>query len=118
MRQAFSHRAVLLMDEDADEGAPGAAVTVALCGHWEHKPPCPLAAHHVQAVRVGDNLCIRVLLAADPRDEGEVRRRIRSALAAQWTFPEGFDTPWRLLESWADDVGPADIDHAQRLIHG
>ena len=36
------------MEPHADVRAPGAAVTVALCGHWEHEP-CPLAPHHVSA---------------------------------------------------------------------
>jgi hypothetical protein len=41
------HAATLLMaDAAADAAAPGAAITVALCGSWEHPPPCPLAAHH------------------------------------------------------------------------
>ena len=31
------------MEPDADVRAPGAAVTVVLCGHWDHEPPCPLA---------------------------------------------------------------------------
>ena len=38
-----------MMPAPADDGAPGAAVTVALCGHWEHPPPCPLAPHHTRA---------------------------------------------------------------------
>jgi hypothetical protein len=38
MRQAFAHEAVLVMEPDADVRAPGAAVAVALCGHWDHEP--------------------------------------------------------------------------------
>jgi len=44
MRQAFAHEAILVVQPQADLRAPGAAITVALCGHWEHQPPCPLAA--------------------------------------------------------------------------
>jgi hypothetical protein len=36
MREAFAHEAVLVMEPDADMRAPGAAITVALCGHWDH----------------------------------------------------------------------------------
>jgi hypothetical protein len=118
MRQAFSHRALLSMHTDADEGAPGAAVTVALCGHWEHEPPCPLAPHHVAAERVGRDLRIRILFAAEQADESEVRRRIRSALSGEWTFPEGFTTTWQVLDDWVDDVAPSDIEHAHRLLDG
>jgi len=38
VRQAFAHEAVLVTEPDADVRAPGAAVTVALCGHWDHEP--------------------------------------------------------------------------------
>lgn len=34
------HRAELILDDEADERAPGGAVTVALCGHWDHEGPC------------------------------------------------------------------------------
>jgi hypothetical protein len=60
MRQAYAHEAVLWMAADGDERAPGAAVTVALCGRWDHEPPCPLASHFIDVVR----------------DDGEVRLRI------------------------------------------
>ena len=106
------------MPTDADEGAPGAAVTVALCGHWKHQAPCPLAPHHVAAERVGRDLRIRILFAAEPADELEVRRRVESALSGAWAFPEGFTTDWQLIDHWADHVAPSDVDHAQRLLDG
>jgi len=28
--------------------ALGGAITIALCGHWDHTPPCPLAPHYVE----------------------------------------------------------------------
>ena len=49
MRGTFAHVAVIRIDPEADIRAPGAAITVALCGHWEHEPPCPLAPHHTHA---------------------------------------------------------------------
>jgi hypothetical protein len=67
MRQAFAHEAVLSMGDEADEGAPGAAVMAALCGRWEHEPPCPLSPHHVRSERVDDDLHVRVLFALTPR---------------------------------------------------
>jgi hypothetical protein len=70
---AYAHTATLRAV--ADDAAPGAAVTVALCGRVEHEPPCPLAAHHTAADRAGDELHLRILFAADPADEPEVRRR-------------------------------------------
>ena len=118
MRKAFAHDPVLSMDQEADDRTPGAAVTVALCGHWEHEPPCPLSPHHVHAERVGNDLQVRVLFAAEPETEREVRRRIERALSGQWVFPDGFTTPWRLLESQPGDVSPAEAHHVQRLIRG
>lgn len=40
MREAFVHEATIELDSDADQQAPGAAVTVGLCGHWEHQGAC------------------------------------------------------------------------------
>lgn len=118
MRQAFAHDAVLSMGDEADEGAPGAAVTVALCGHWEHEPPCPLAPHHVRSERVDGDLQVRVLFATDPENEPEVRRRVEQALSGQWPFPDGFTASWQLRHSRPSEVSPDESDHAERLIHG
>ena len=116
MRQAFAHEATLNMDPGADDRAPGAAIAVALCGHWDHQPPCPLAPHRVQAGRTGSQLQVRVLFAAEPEAEQEVRRRIERALAGQWRYPAGFSTAWQLQESRPSDVSPAEADQAERLI--
>ena len=45
---AFVHEAFLSMAPGNDIAAPGAAITVELCGRWEHEPPCPLAPHHTR----------------------------------------------------------------------
>jgi hypothetical protein len=83
-RQPYAHDALLVFGPDEDDGAPGAAITTALCGHWEHEPPCPLAAHYTGVTRAGDRLRLHVLFAASPGDEGEVRRRIDEALRERW----------------------------------
>lgn len=116
MRQAFAHEAVLVMEPDADMRAPGAAVTVALCGHWDHEPPCPLAPHRVSADEDGGELRVRILFAAEPDTEGEVRHLIDRALSGRLKFPEGFTTPWRLRASWPSEVSAEETDHAERLI--
>jgi hypothetical protein len=117
MRQAFAHEAILVMEPEADERAPGAAVAVALCGHWDHEPPCPLSPHRVHADRVDNELHVRVLFAAEPETECEVRQRIEDALSGQWEFPEGFHTPWQLQESGLSHVAPEETGQAERLIH-
>ena len=64
------------MEPGGNVRAPGAAVAVALCGHWDHEPPCPLAPHRVSADEVGGELRVRILFAAEPDTEPEVRRLI------------------------------------------
>jgi hypothetical protein len=111
MRRPYAHDAVLEMPPDGDTGAPGAAITTELCGHWEHEPPCPLAAHHCAAARRGQELHLRILFAAEPADEAEVRRRIAAALAAGRLG----GTTWTLLRAAAGAVRPDEASHAERL---
>ncbi|HEX2810361.1 MAG TPA: hypothetical protein VHN80_29695, partial [Kineosporiaceae bacterium] len=97
MREVFAHEALVDLEPQADDRALGAAVTVALCGHWEHEPPCPVAPHHSNADRVGDQVRVRTLFATDPDAEDDVRRRIDDALAAgELQGPDGVTTRWRL----------------------
>ena len=114
MREAFAHDALLGMAPDADVRAPGAAITIALCGSVEHEGPCPLASHHTSARRDGDGVHLRILFAAAPADEDAVRERIDAALAAG-----GLDaTRWTLRASGAGAVAHAEAAHAERLRAG
>src|SRR5260370_41724621 len=116
MRRAFAHEAVLAMGVDADTGAPGAAIPAALCGHWEHPPPCPLAAHHIRATRSAADVHIHTLFVAEPDAEGGVRQLIDSALSGgQLAGPDGTTVRWRLLGSQHRDVTAEESEHAQRL---
>lgn len=117
MRQAFAHDATLIMEPDADMQAPGAAVTAALCGHWDHPPPCPLAPHHSRAERVDGEVCLRILFATEPDTEPTVRHRIDLALSGgQLQAPDGATTRWQLRESRPSAISAAEADHAERLI--
>lgn len=119
MRQPYAHDATLAMAADADQRAPGAALTVALCGHWDHRPPCPLAPHHTRAEREGELVRLRVLFAAEPDDEPTVRARIDAALGAgALTGPDGLTTTWELRDSGAGVVTAAESAHAARLAAG
>ena len=104
------------MEPGADVRAPGAAVTVALCGHWNHEPPCPLAPHRVRVYEDDGDLRVRILFAAEPDTEGEVRHLIEQGLSGQLEFPDGFATAWRLRTSWLSEVSAEETDHAERLI--
>lgn len=104
------------MEPDADTRAPGAAVTVALCGSWDHEPPCPLASHHSRAERVGDVVQIRILFAAEPVRETEVRDRIEAALSSgRLSHPDGGATAWQLRSSQPGQVSASEADHAEHL---
>jgi hypothetical protein len=107
-RTPFAHDAVLAMGPTEDDRAPGGAITVALCGSWEHEPPCPLAPHHTRAERNGEEVRLRILFAAEAVDEPRVRALIHDSLASSGR--------WRLLESSASAVRPAEREHAARLV--
>ena len=117
MRHAFAHEAVLVMAAEHDERALGAAITVELCGHWVHEPPCPLAPHHTATERRDERVYLRVLFAVDGEQEAEVRRRIDSALAAgRLAGPEGNVTHWQLESSGPAPLRGDEDCHAGRLI--
>ncbi len=146
MREAYVHAASLRMEYDGDTGTPGAAITLALCGRWEHPPPCSLAAHHTATTRAAAQqngvqqdsvqqdgahqnaaqqhgaqqddmtLNLRTVFASEPEQEGEVRRRIRAALArGSQTGPDGTTSRWTLLEDEAGELTAAERVHAERL---
>ena len=115
-RHAFAHDAVLMMGPEADLRAPGGAVTTALCGHWEHEPPCPVAAHHTAAVRVDGEVRVHVLFATEPDRERQVRGLIDAALAAgAFAGPDGTASFWSLTSSARGEVAPEETAHAARL---
>jgi len=102
--------------DDADTGAPGAAVTELLCGSWEHEGPCPLAPHHTQATRDAAQLRIRVLFAVEPQLETTVRDRIVEALSrGSLRRGPGDSTSWQLVHSSASEVTASEAEHASRL---
>ncbi len=95
MRQAFAHQGLLEILDGGDERAPGAAVTVALCGHWEHEPPCRWP-HRTEVQPDGDGWWVSVGFDAGAGEVDEVRERIRDALASgALVGPDGRRTTWR-----------------------
>jgi hypothetical protein len=114
-RTAYAHDAVVTLDPGGDPAALGGAITVALCGHWDHEPPCPVAPHHTDAVLVGDGTVkLRVLFATD--DQDQVRALIGQALSSgRLTGPDGRVTTWTVRSSSPGSVRPDEADHAARL---
>ena len=105
------------LDHGGDDGAPGAAITVALCGSWSHEPPCPLAPHHTRAHRSGTEVTLRLLFAARPSDEARVRALIDATLDRGWgDGPDGERTAWDLVWAAPSEVLPEEEEHARRLV--
>jgi hypothetical protein len=102
MREAYAHQAQVEMAGNGDERAPGAAVTVALCGHWDHDPPCTVPHRTEVVARDGNRVTVRVLFACAPDDAAGVRAGVARALAAGLLpvpAPDGAPaTSWRVIE--------------------
>jgi hypothetical protein len=84
--RGFVHEAELRLDPGADERAPGGAVTVALCGDWDHEGACRWP-HNSAIVADGDRWRLRTVFLAPLAEEGEVRHRIDRGLrqTGEWT---------------------------------
>jgi hypothetical protein len=108
------------MQPGCSPDALGGAITVALCGHWDHTPPCPLAPHYVTALPDGETVAVRVLFATEPANEQRVRLLIGEALATgELTAPDGGLATWQLSSAAPGNVRPEEHDHAAGLIaHG
>jgi hypothetical protein len=115
IRAPFVHHATLVMSSEADVDAPGAAVTLELCGSWDHKPPCPLP-HHTHAERTGTTVSLRVVFATEPENEEDVRRRIDEALRTGSVIGRtGSSTRWEFGGSTAAEVNTSEAACARRL---
>jgi hypothetical protein len=108
MRTPYVHVATVVMSADDDDGAPGAAIPLALCGSWE-RPPCPRAAHHTQPVRHGKTLDLRGVFATEPEHQAEVRRLINAALrTGAATDPNGVTSHCALCGSKPGVLTPSE----------
>ena len=103
---AFVHEAELVMDGEADERAPGGAITVALCGHWEHEGSCRWPHNNAIALE-GRWARLRTVFVAPPEDEETVRERIERGLRS------GAD--WEVVSVGARPLAPDEEELAERL---
>jgi hypothetical protein len=102
---AFVLEADLVLDEATREGAPGAAVTVELCGGWEHEGPCRFP-HYSEL----HDERLRTLVVADPDEADAVAARFEDALRAA--------SGWTVLRVRRRDPAPAELEHAEALRTG
>jgi hypothetical protein len=116
VRRPFAHRATVKLSDGADPAAVGAAITTALCGHWEHDPPCPLAPHHTVTVESGSDLRVRTVFVADPGRERDVRRLIRRALATGHLEHAQTVSRWTVKSSGPSTVRREELAVAERLV--
>jgi hypothetical protein len=97
MVPVHAHEVVLELEADTDAAAPGAAITVELCGHWHHEGTCRWPHRTSVISLVGRLLSARVLYAASPSELHEVRSRIATALnRGALTGPDGHERRWRV----------------------
>jgi hypothetical protein len=115
MVQAFAHEGYLELADGADDRAPGAAVTVSLCGHWDHEGDCRWRHHTAVVERDGSTLTVRTVFASDTAEEAEVRARIVAALeSGALDGPDG-PSRWEVVRQEAVDLRPCDKRLAGRL---
>lgn len=75
----------LALAQGTDERAPGGAITVALCGSWNHSGPCRWP-HRTDIDAARSPALMRTTVTVDSGDVPEVLGRIRAALDDdRWT---------------------------------
>jgi hypothetical protein len=105
------------MQSGGSPNALGGAITLALCGGWDHLLPCPLAPHYVTNTSTGETVTLRVLFATEPVNEQRVRSLIGDALATgQLAAPDGGVATWQLRSAAPGTIRVDEEDHAAHLI--
>jgi len=98
MKRSFVQCAEVLLEPDADPAAPGGAVTLALCGSWDHDGACRWP-HQTSAAWDERRGCVRVVFVADAEDEMHVRALIDRALTGgECVGPDGTLNRWAATE--------------------
>jgi hypothetical protein len=94
---AYQHTLRLHVDHvEGDLRAFGGAVTIRLCGHWEHEDPCRWP-HHTDSTPndAGTGALVTVRYDAEPDAVAAVRAEVVAALTAgRLTGPDGTTTTW------------------------
>lgn len=99
-RKVHVHEVRVLLGGDADEAAIGGAVTQALCGRWDHRPPCYFPHSTTITDRRDAEAVARVLYVALGPGVDEVRRMIDVRMAdGRITGPDGRISTWSHLHS-------------------
>lgn len=89
----------------ADPAAPGALVTIELCGRVDHPPPCDLPHH--SRLDPGTPAVLRTVYLAAAEDAGALFIRIDDALRS--------DLRWRVIHTRARPLTDSERSLAERL---
>jgi hypothetical protein len=102
------YEAELELAPGADARAPGGAVTVALCGHWEHDGPCRWP-HYSELDAETAPAHLRTVFACAADDVDDVHAKIDGAVrnADEWSV---------LTSARRDPVGD-EVELGVRLVH-
>lgn len=101
MKRTFVQCAELVLEPGADPAAPGGAVTIALCGSWDHAGAC-CWPHLTSAEWDERRGSVRVVLVADAEEENHVRALIDGALTnGKCVGPDGKLSRWEAMKSGA-----------------
>jgi hypothetical protein len=105
-RGAYVIEAELVLAEDLDPGAVGAAVTAELCGHPEHEGPCRWP-HNSQIDGARSPARFRTLFVAGEDEAAQVRERVEGVLRSA--------PAWRVVSLGERPVAEPERALAQRL---
>jgi len=107
--ETFVVGALIDLHAGCDGAAVGAAVTTALCGHYEHEGACRWPHNNaIDASRIPARF--RTLYVADPAEVEMVERRVRDALET--------GSGWEAVMVERRPVDEADGPLAERLLRG
>lgn len=107
--RAYVIEAELVLAAGLDPGAVGAAVTVELCGHWEHEGAC-YWPHNSAIDAARDPARLRTLFVAGEAEAVAVGDRIEAALRGA--------AAWNVVAIRSRPVATAERPLAQRLVAG
>lgn len=81
----------------ADSRAAGGAVTVALCGHWEHEGACRWP-HYTETETIAHQHRLTIDFTCEESDLDEVSSKIHGAIKkGRQAGPDGSINEWQLI---------------------
>jgi hypothetical protein len=98
MEFRFTYHATVRLAPGGDERAIGGAVTVALCGHWDHPGPCRWP-HRTSLAPAGERVAVTVAYTCSDAEKTLVESMIDGAIrSGMLEGPEGAVTHWTVAQ--------------------